>query len=58
MSSTLTVDAKKRLAGEIKRLVQVYAEITAEELLEQTMKPEADATWNMIVANLDELIGE
>ena len=49
---------KKQIVGEIKRQVQVYAEITAEELLEQRMDKRADEAWNTIVELLDKLIGE
>jgi hypothetical protein len=52
------IQSKREIAGDIRRHIQVYAEITAVELLEQKIDPRSDKTWNEIVELLNKLIGE
>lgn len=58
MTSTWTVDAKRKVASEIKGLIQEFVELTVEEENTQVLNPECDETWNKIVELLNQLIGE
>ena len=55
---TLNVFDKREIAGEIRNLVQVFADLVADERVSEESNPVSDNIWNLIVDKLNLLSGD